>query len=162
MTEFDKVSSSVQEFTADDALVFEFVREFASMERVLKVNGFVRGDEKHAKPDWTSLANDLHDSGALDRERLNAHESVRYCLEAPPKRQVVIDGQLRWEPLGPSDGEHETRWVIRVLCTLRNNLFHGGKFADGYVTDPARNPKLLTGGLLLLREIREAEGWNGK
>jgi hypothetical protein len=33
---------------------------------------------------------------------------------------------------------------------VRNNLFHGGKFSDGYVADPSRDRELLGHAMVIL------------
>ena len=39
---------------------------------------------------------------------------------------------------------HLLCWLVTVVCRLRNDLFHGGKFPIGLIDDPARNPLLLS------------------
>src|SRR5271165_5247040 len=40
--------------------------------------------------------------------------------------------------------------LITMVCRARNNLFHGGKFPNGPISDPVRNPRLLRHSLTIL------------
>lgn len=147
--------------SVEDALAFEFLRSFAFLEFEMKRTRFLRGNETRAQPDWVKLRNTLHKNAALDLDDLTTREDVAYLLDNPPQKQIVQNGYLDWKPLERGTGEDETAWVIRLMKTVRNNLFHGGKIAYGMMDDPARDPKLVRGALEVLDAVYHAVKVNG-
>jgi hypothetical protein len=63
------------------------------------------------------------------------------------------DGQLGWKKVKRRAGDSEERYLLRLIKTVRNNLFHGGTFANpgGPVEDPARNRPLLNACITILK-----------
>lgn len=47
-------------------------------------------------------------------------------------------------------GISDEQYVIELLKTVRNNLFHGGKYPDGPVEEIARNREILRASLVVL------------
>jgi len=43
--------------------------------------------------------------------------------------------------------------VLLSVRTVRNNLFHGGKFPDGVITDPLRDEQLIRDCLAFLKGL---------
>ena len=80
-------------------------------------------------------------------------------IDAAPKCQVVgAIGQLEWRDVDFRGFPGDFGKVIRLLQTVRNNLFHGGKHgADGW-DDPARAAMLLRLGTDVLDQIARASG----
>jgi hypothetical protein len=78
-------------------------------------------------------------------------EACRYLHESPPKRQVVLGGQPAWEtPMRGQDPEID--FLLRLVRSVRNNLFHGSKFNIGVHESKERTEKLLKSCLVLLSE----------
>jgi hypothetical protein len=75
--------------------------------------------------------------------------------EALPRRQVVRDCHLRWEQIQRQDAESEEEFVLRLVKTARNNLFHGGKYPDGSIEDVARDKAILRAALGVLEGCYE-------
>ncbi|HNT86793.1 MAG TPA: hypothetical protein PKL84_02915, partial [Candidatus Hydrogenedentes bacterium] len=69
---------------------------------------------------------------------------------ASPRRQVVRDGRLAWEQIGRGNAECEEEFVLRLVRTARNNLFHGGKYPDGPIDEVARDKAILRAALGVL------------
>ena len=129
-----------------DALAFDFFREFARCEYCLKAIGMRKAD-RNAKADWSALAAQLSDViEAPDSRELAA--AVKYFLEHPPKKQVVEDGVLAWDDSLP-DHKSQADLLLLLVCRVRNNLFHGGKF-NGRWFEPERSEELLKHGLAIL------------
>jgi hypothetical protein len=62
-----------------------------------------------------------------------------------------VSGRLDWsDPLHPN-GESNAAFILRCVCCVRNNLFHGGKFPTQPVPSPERDTQLLKSALDVLR-----------
>jgi hypothetical protein len=46
------------------------------------------------------------------------------------------------------------KWILRLVRTVRNNLFHGGKYPypDEPINQPARDRKVLSASLTVMEE----------
>ncbi len=134
----------------DRDLLLDFLMVFSRFEYSLKKCGFVRGNEKRAWPDWDKF-------GAANYERFDTIEDVAlmdavdFLRREPPKKQVFRDDQLGWEKVTHNPKEPLFLYVLLLVRTIRNNLFHGGKFSDGPIDEPARNYQLLHSALTVLR-----------
>jgi len=142
----------------DPYLVADFFIVFSRFEYALKRSGYLRRDTDDALPDW-------HAFGAKDenKRRFNSDTSaelkqaVEYLVTHPPEKQIRTSrDSFKYErkPLGGQRGLHET---VLAIKRIRNNLFHGGKFPDGHVEDPARDTNLLHNSLAVLDHIIELD-----
>lgn len=144
------------ELGVEEEVVMEFFVVFSRFEFALKKADYLRrGRDSIALPDWTDFESKYEDVFNPRREpQLN--EACDYLYQNPPMRQVVVDKKLDFE-IDP--GLEERSWFKRATLavrTVRNNLFHGGKFPNsGVVDDPARKTKLLRMCLRLLYEMLE-------
>ena len=133
-----------------DMLAFEFFREFARCEYCLKVVGL--RDPKHKDPtaDWGNFASEVCH---VFESPPNADVAIaiRYYLDSPPKKQVLRNDFLDWGESQP-DHKSQAELVLRLVCRVRNNLFHGGKF-NGHWFEPQRSEELLAHGLSILRAV---------
>ena len=61
-------------------------------------------------------------------------------MTEPPLAQVVIEGtnDMAWKPVDLSKCRSELAMVVRLLKTMRNNLFHGGKKGPEGWSQPLR------------------------
>jgi hypothetical protein len=135
--------------TADKDLVFEFFFVFSRFEYALKRAKYVTGEDGKVKADWDKFAKcikTLFNSGATPE----IAKAVSYLRTNPPMKQNHHNKVLGWTPVTRS--ENGVRWLLRLTQTVRNNLFHGGKFSDGPFNDPARDTQLLSYCLILLNE----------
>jgi len=67
---------------------------------------------------------------------------------------VAPEGTLGWAETKRGPSEREEEFLVRLVRTIRNNLFHGGKFPypDGPVQDVARDRELINSALVVLKE----------
>lgn len=134
-------------------LAFDFFYWFSRFEFALKENGFLRNEVpgSRAEPGWNSFVNrfegyyTLSDAGAsLVREN--------------PRRQMVGHHGFEFRYVDFDDQPSDLGRIVRLLKTVRNNLFHGGKHgAEGW-DDPNRTRKLLTLSITILNELAELGG----
>ncbi len=137
-------------------LLLEFFLSFARFEYALKSTGFfVRRPEEPlrppaAEPDWDRFAVSLRDR--FDRRRSDdLMEACRYLSESPPNKQVIINHAPAWET--PVRGtKSEIEFILRMVRTVRNNLFHGGKHNIDVHESIERTELLLKHSLVVLEE----------
>jgi len=129
-------------------LLLDFFVKFARFEYALKRARYLE-KKPYASPDWQRFADDLRGIPAKNQKAIL--DCAAYLQTEPPKKQVVADGALRWEERKPSDSQIQS--VIESVKTVRNNLFHGGKFPEGPIAEPARNQRLLNECLAVLQAV---------
>lgn len=133
-----------------DSLAFEFFREFARCEYCLKAVGLRDPHRRDPTADWGALAAEVqHLFEDPPSEELAS--AIRYYVEKSPKKQILKDNLLDWDEVQP-DHKSQAELVLRLVCRVRNNLFHGGKF-NGHWFEPQRSEDLLAHGLTILRAI---------
>lgn len=130
----------------------EFFAVFARCEYALKCSGYGRaGYHGAVEPNWSRFASDL---GETFFQRMKSSDAAQVLLEQPPKKQVLgQNGKLAWRDAQPPKDGHE---LLNAVKTVRNNLFHGGKFPDGHERDAARNEKLLQASLFVIKHAISA------
>jgi len=134
----------------DGDLVLNFFWKFTVFECALKREGFLKaGPKNSAEPDWDKFAKEI--KGQFARVRTPGFTAAVDALNGlSPRRQVVRDGKLHWEPVARQNGESDEMFTLRLLKTSRNNLFHGGKYPDGPIDEVARNRNILAAALKIL------------
>ncbi|MDE2166090.1 MAG: hypothetical protein KGJ66_07110 [Alphaproteobacteria bacterium] len=102
-----------------------FFAIFARCEYALKRDPkFLRSANGAAEANWDAFAAALTDDFL---EEIRRSRVAKELLEHPPRKQIVRDAVLAWSDPGPQiDNVQELFAAIR---RVRNNLFHGGKFA---------------------------------
>jgi len=146
-------SPTVISALAPDAdIVFQFFAFFSRFEYSLKRSGFLKPGER-AEVNWDAYANTLRGRFA-EMENHTFREAIDFLRRESPKTQVVDQGELSWRDTVQGTGECHERYILRLVQTVRNNLFHGGKYPLplGPVTDVARNRHLLQASIAVLSE----------
>ena len=128
---------------------FDFFYWFSRFEFALKENHFLKrcavGD--NAEPGWDAFveryANEFEHTDETNK-----------LIELNPRRQKVGENlDLQWRDVGMEDCNSELCKVVRLLKTIRNNLFHGGKHgAEGW-DNPERTQDLLITGKSILDQL---------
>lgn len=149
MIEPDKV---IDALVMDRNLVLRFFATFSRFEYSLKRSGFLKHGNK-AEPNWDEYATSLR-AKFLQVQDSVFQDAVAFLLKEPPKTQVVSEHNLDWKPTSLATGEDHETYVLRVVRTVRNNLFHGGKFPTpvGAMEDVGRNRRLLEASILVLHQ----------
>ncbi len=121
----------------DQGLIMRFFWIFSSFEGALKKAGFLLTDrDGNPSADW---------DGFYNRYQLNFSRrgdgpfprAMSYIARNPPQRQTVVregpenDLGLRWAPQEKRPREMDPQFAWRMVRSVRNNLFHGGKFPQG-------------------------------
>ncbi len=128
---------------------FDYFYWFSKFEFALKEKGYLKNHDVGAKAErsW----NEFCESYSTEYV---ASEEARLLIELHPKRQFVAEhGKLHWRPVGISHCNNDLCKVVTMLNTVRNNLFHGGKYGDNEVDSKERNLKLLSLGKVVLDQL---------
>jgi hypothetical protein len=136
-------------------LAFDFFYWFSRFEFALKENQLLkRGSEgDNAEPGWEAFTEKYSSDFQHTDETLK-------LLELNPKRQKVgVNSTLEWKDVGLADCNAELCKVVRLLKTIRNNLFHGGKHSAEGWDNPDRTRELLTIGKTILDQLAEVAGF---
>lgn len=133
-------------------IIFKFFITFSRFECALKNTPTFRlVNNNSVRPNWDRFINSISDNFNKDRTR-ELLDAFDYLIANPPKRQQIINGQISWQiiTLPP-----HTSMCIRLgiyIRTVRNNLFHGGKFVGSYEPDISRNYILINNCIIILDE----------
>ena len=135
-------------------LAFHFFYNYSGFEFALKENGYLKCPRPCAlaMPGWSEFAEE-------HRGMYRASDEAKELITASPKRQVVAaNNGLGWKTVDLKGCSSDLEKVIRLVRTVRNNLFHGGKHgAEGW-GDPEKTGKLLTLGVAVLDQMAEDTG----
>lgn len=146
-----------------EQLLLEFFLNFSRFEHALKSSGYFqrinpnrrrRLGSPDAKPDWDRFAASLRNVFQIDRSE-ELRNACNYILDTPPRKQVIINNSVAWEtPVRPQH-ESDVEFLLRMVKSVRNNLFHGGKHNIELHEDTQRTELLLRNGIVILRECLE-------
>lgn len=130
-------------------LAFDFFYWFSRFEFALKENKYLRNHTvgANAEPGWDKFVLNFQNSYVLS-------DQASALLQEKPERQVVTaHHQLAWEEVDLSECKSQLERVVRVLKTVRNNLFHGGKSGCKGWDNPERTELLLSLGKAVLDQF---------
>jgi hypothetical protein len=132
-------------------LAFDFFYWFSRFEFALKENRYLKCCDAgaRAEPGWGAFIKQWHAQYVASTE-------AAALQSAKPEIQIVApNGDLAWKAVGLNDCKSELAKVVRLLKTVRNNLFHGGKHdAEGW-DDPERTELLLSSGKAVLDQLAQ-------
>lgn len=133
------------------ALAFDFFYWFSRFEFCLKGNGYLKHDTPgdNAEPGWDKFV-------AKHASKFQPSAEAQILLDSPPERQIVLaNRELDWRPVGIADCTSDLARVVRLLKTVRNNLFHGGKHGAASWDNPTRTQTLLSASKAVLGQLAE-------
>jgi hypothetical protein len=132
----------------DRNLVFNFFWTFSAFDCALKRGGFLT-DKDYAEADWIKFGSEI----ACKFSKVNSlgfQDAVKTINLLSPRRQMNIGGRLAWQPVTRKAQESDAAYTLKLLKTVRNNLFHGGKYPDGPRFQIARDREILRAALIIL------------
>lgn len=136
------------------ALAFDFFYWFSRFEFALKENKCLENNEVGAiaQPGWQVFIKEWHKAYQMSAE-------AQAILDASPEQQVVeANRELAWRAVNLANCKSDLARVVRLLQTVRNNLFHGGKHGGAGWDDPARTELLLKSGIQVLGQFATLAG----
>lgn len=134
----------------DPSVAIEFIAVFSRCEYALKAVGFLEGDEKQVTAAWDRFANEVHGDFTKGTDA-EVSEAVEYMLKTPPKKQVILGGLLTFVDQHVDEKQKTTQQLFRFVRTVRNNLFHGGKYVPSGEIEAGRNAVLISHSMTILR-----------
>jgi hypothetical protein len=147
-----RVPPAIQDIAdrADRQLAWQFFIYFSLMEYALKQAGYLK-EVVAAEPNWDEFS-EKHDERFWEALSPGTKLAVDYFEADPPKKQIQVNRKVEWKPSRDKCKTQLTRllWAIR---RVRNNLFHGGKFAS----EPSRDRKLLEHSIAILNAVLELD-----
>ena len=128
----------------DKDLAVSFFLMFSRFEYALKRAGYLKPNAHYASADWGRFAREHESQFQRLAKPDELLEAVQYLRTRPPKKQIVVNGQISWDD-GPvtSCAEGSLQWLLVMVRRVRNNLFHGGKYPYAPINEPLRDVKLL-------------------
>ncbi|HRN51840.1 MAG TPA: hypothetical protein PLC52_10980 [Anaerolineales bacterium] len=148
MTQANNLSDRLQKILGDDNdLVNSFFLVFTRFEFALKAADYkFRGRNQVAYADWNKFAQEQ--SKRFDPLHTDIKEAYGYLDSRPPKIQIIESNELCWKDNHRGD-QTDLAWCIHLVKTVRNNLFHGGKFPY----HQTRDHNLLTASLDVIAHL---------
>jgi hypothetical protein len=127
---------------------FDFFYWFSRFEFALKENDYLKSRQigANAEPGWREFI----EKWAIEYQ---PSAETHRLISAPPARQIISDAGLDWQPVGLHDCQSDLEKVVRLLKTVRNNLFHGGKHGEATWSDPERTRFLLETSKAILDQL---------
>lgn len=110
-------------------------------------------DNSHGyiKADWKKFTKIIEENfNSAKKQELKV--ALEYLLHNPPKKQVLKAGRLVWEKISIQLNDKEIDRLRNSIVTIRNNLFHGGKFRGTITKEISRNYMLLESSIVILNE----------
>jgi hypothetical protein len=135
----------------DRQLAWNFFVFFSRMEYALKRSGkYLKKGTDDAQPNWNGFASDYkHNFNPEGSAELQA--AVKYFQDQPPRKQLRVGDKMSWSDRQQYGGQEPLLiWLLRMICCVRNNLFHGGKFPLIPISDPSRDREVLLNSLVIL------------
>ena len=131
-------------------LAMEFMATFSRAEHALKSTAYAQGNEKGVVAAWDNFANEIHKecSHITDASII---EAANFLLESPPRKQVLRDGKVEFNEQTIDQDQKRTQQLFLMIRTVRNNLFHGGKYLPHGENEVGRNEKLVRSALAALK-----------
>jgi len=145
----------IKKIVGDPELVFHFFALFSRFEYASKRCKYLRTDsENRAEPNWKDYGDSLNGK-FTEITDAGFKKAYDYLQHDPPKTQIVRgDKNLDWVEIVGKSKESEENYILRLVRTVRNNLFHGGKFPLTHGPEPetARNQKLIKDSIEVLEQ----------
>lgn len=142
----------IKQLMIDTKLVVHFFGVFARLEYALKRAGFATRQNEAVSANWKKFLAMLENQFQPTRTP-ELQTAVDYLNQYPPFKQVLDNkNDLSWREISRAQADTQLAWLIRLIRTVRNNLFHGGKFPMQPIEEPARNSLLLSHSLVILYE----------
>jgi hypothetical protein len=143
----------------DKEVLVDFFVNFSRFEYALKRANIVKRNEHHAEADWKGFGDTIERQFNPNlSEELRG--SVQYLREHPPQRQVWKHASLTldWEDERKKPGDSDLAYLLHLVCQVRNNLFHGGKYTLSAKEDVGRDATLVNACVVLLNECLKLNG----
>ena len=140
------VNSAITHLSVSSELALEFLATFSRLEYALKVTGFLQPNNNEAKADWKRFVSELEDK--FKPKNLN---DFNFLLGYKLNMLGNVNNSIVWVEFDTSKAKNSIENVTLKIKQIRNNLFHGGKFAP---FENSNDKKLLEASINVLLEIK--------
>lgn len=130
-------------------LAIKLMASFTRAEYALKSTGYADGNESRVDPAWDRYANEIHEK-FIEINDKEIDEASDYLLNNPPRKQILSSGRVAFIERQIDHNQKSTQQLLLIVRSVRNNLFHGGKFLPEGELEAGRNQKLVETALLVL------------
>lgn len=131
-------------------LACEFLAVFSRFEYALKSTEYAYGNEGKVEPWWDKFSNDI--DGAFNKiTEPEFLEATDYLLKSPPRKQALSNDRIIFNDQTIDNNQAKAHQVFKMIRTVRNNLFHGGKYLPNGEMEEGRNKRLVESSLLILK-----------
>jgi hypothetical protein len=130
-------------------LAIHFMAAFSRAEYALKSTSYADGDKNRVVPAWDRYANEIHEK-FIEIKNEKVIENAEFLLTYPPRKQTLSNGRLKYVKREIDHDQKSTQQLLLMVRTVRNNLFHGGKFLPDGEVETGRNQKLVEASLSVL------------
>jgi hypothetical protein len=152
--DLDKI---IDKLTDQPVLASRYFAMFSRFEYALKETPpFLMDSNGSAQANWDVFANSLKGKFSTVNDAAFS-TAVAFLKNHPPRKQVVAPSGnfVEWKETVRDRSESDEQFVVRLIRTIRNNLFHGGKsFVDGE-TIVGRNAELMNAGVAVMKHCLE-------
>ena len=131
-------------------LACEFLAVFSRFEYALKSTEYAHGNKGKVEPWWDKYSNDIDDAFNEITEP-EFIEATAYLLGTPPRKQILSEGRVIFNDQTIDNNQAKANQVFKMIRTVRNNLFHGGKYLPNGEIEEGRNESLVRYSLLILK-----------
>ena len=84
----------------------------------------------------------------IDDQELS--RAVKFLLTEPPRKQVLNGTRVCFVDQTIDPNQRITQQLVRIVRTVRNNLYHGGKYLPDGEIEEGRNKRLVEASLSVL------------
>lgn len=130
-------------------LACRFLAVFSRMEYALKSTRYAIGSKKKVDPAWDIFANEIDDA-FFYIEDTAVVAARNFLLAYPPRKQALEGTRITFIDQNIDAKQKQTQQILLMVRTVRNNLFHGGKYLPGGEQEPGRNKLLVQHSLTVL------------
>ena len=130
-------------------LACEFLAVFSRMEYALKSANYAVGSAKKVEPAWDSFANSINEKFCAITHQ-DIVEACDYLLKQPPRKQGLQANKIVFVDQVIDLRQTKTQQILLMVRTVRNNLFHGGKYSPDGEREAGRNHLLVRYGIAVL------------
>jgi len=138
-------------------LACEFLAVWSRMEYALKATLYARPTRSGVDPRRDKFANDINGEFLLQQDA-EFRTAVDYMLASPPRKQVLLDAGLKFEDQAIDGNKARAQQTLLMVRTVRNNLFHGGKYLPDDKQEQGRNERLVLCSLVILKKCSTFHG----
>ncbi|EJB8691729.1 hypothetical protein C1S99_25215 [Vibrio parahaemolyticus] len=163
MQKLKKIEQFLQMFSQDARKqqrlkddIFNFFVVFSRFEFALKESGYLK-DKKVAEPSWDKFVTKYKTEFSVNEDIQESYIYLTSEETRPNKQKTNKTNQngeevfnTYWDKFNLDAGAPELKKACDVVLTIRNNLFHGGKYGEKTWNDPEKTTLFVNHSVVLI------------